>query len=74
MPVVQERRYAPPVHMIKLTQEREIAAYASLHPDDDDRRYDRGRASLAHGLDRHGRFTVAASAAATGGAFRATSA
>jgi hypothetical protein len=41
-----------------------------LHPDDDDRRYDRGRASLAHGLDRHGRFTVAASAAAT----RATSA
>jgi hypothetical protein len=38
MPVVQERRYAPPVHMIKLTQEREIAAYASLHPDDDDRR------------------------------------
>jgi hypothetical protein len=31
-------RYAPPVHMIKLTQAREIAAYAWVHPDDDDRR------------------------------------
>jgi Fe-S-cluster-containing hydrogenase component 2 len=28
-------RYAPPVHMIKLTQEREIASYIWVHPDDD---------------------------------------
>jgi hypothetical protein len=28
-------RYAPPVHMIKLTQEREIAPYAWVHPDED---------------------------------------
>jgi hypothetical protein len=39
----------PPVHMIKLTQQREITPYAWVHPDDD-----RGRASLAHGLDRCG--------------------
>jgi hypothetical protein len=31
-------RYAPPVHMIKLTQEREITPYLWTHPDDDDRR------------------------------------
>jgi hypothetical protein len=31
----KKRRYAPPVHMIKLTREREIAAYAWVHPDDD---------------------------------------
>jgi hypothetical protein len=31
-------RYSPPVHMIKLTKEREIAPYAWVHPDDDDRR------------------------------------
>ena len=31
-------RYAPPVHMIKLTQEREITRYVWAHPDDDDRR------------------------------------
>jgi hypothetical protein len=31
-------RYAPPVHMIKLTQEREITPYVWVHPDDDDRR------------------------------------
>jgi hypothetical protein len=30
-------RYAPPVHMIKLTQEREITPYVWAHPDDDDR-------------------------------------
>jgi hypothetical protein len=30
-------RYAPPVHMIKLTQEREITPYVWTHPDDDDR-------------------------------------
>jgi hypothetical protein len=36
--------------MIKLTQEREITPYVWVHPDDD-----RGRDSLAHGLDRCGR-------------------
>jgi hypothetical protein len=29
-------RYGPPVHMIKLTMEREIAAYVWVHPGDDD--------------------------------------
>jgi hypothetical protein len=28
-------RYAPPVRMIKLTQQREIASYKWVHPDDD---------------------------------------
>jgi hypothetical protein len=32
------RWYSPPVHMIKLTQQREIAPYAWVHPDHDDRR------------------------------------
>lgn len=31
-------RYSPPVHMIKLTQQREITPYARVHPDDDERR------------------------------------
>jgi hypothetical protein len=31
-------RYSPPVHMIKLTQQREIAPYVWVHPDDDERR------------------------------------
>jgi hypothetical protein len=31
-------RYAPPVHMIKLTQEREITPYVWVHPDEDERR------------------------------------
>jgi hypothetical protein len=30
-------RYAPPVHMIKLTVEREITPYQWTHPDDDRR-------------------------------------
>jgi hypothetical protein len=29
---------SPPVHMIKLTQQREIAPYKWVHPDDDERR------------------------------------
>jgi hypothetical protein len=29
------RRYSPPVHMIKLTKEREIAPYVWVHPDDE---------------------------------------
>jgi len=36
--VMQKGRYAPPVHMIRLTQKREIAPHAWVHPDDDDRR------------------------------------
>jgi hypothetical protein len=31
-------RHSPPVHMIKLTKEREITPYAWVHPDDDERR------------------------------------
>jgi hypothetical protein len=31
-------RYSPPVHMIKLTKERETAPYVWVHPGDDDRR------------------------------------
>jgi hypothetical protein len=31
-------RYAPPVHMIKLTATQEITPYKWVHPDDDDRR------------------------------------
>jgi hypothetical protein len=31
-------RYSPRVHMIKLTQQRQIAPYKWVHPDDDERR------------------------------------
>jgi hypothetical protein len=31
-------RCSPPVHMIKLTQQREITPYEWVHPDDDERR------------------------------------
>jgi hypothetical protein len=31
-------RYRPPVHMIRLTQERSIAPYVWAHPENDDRR------------------------------------
>jgi hypothetical protein len=31
-------RYAPPVHMIKLTETRQTNPYRWVHPDDDDRR------------------------------------
>jgi hypothetical protein len=30
-------RYAPPVHMIKLTETRQTTPYRWVHPDDDDR-------------------------------------
>ena len=30
-------RYAPPVHMIKLTERQEITPYRWVHPDEDDR-------------------------------------
>jgi hypothetical protein len=32
---MQERRYAPPVRMIRLTEAREIAAYKWVHPDEE---------------------------------------
>jgi hypothetical protein len=32
---MQGARYAAPVHMMKLTQEREITPYVWVHPDDD---------------------------------------
>jgi hypothetical protein len=32
MPVCRTPRYSPPVHMIKLTKEREIAPYVWVHP------------------------------------------
>jgi hypothetical protein len=32
------RRFRSPVHMVKLTMEREITPYRWVHPDDDDRR------------------------------------
>jgi hypothetical protein len=31
-------RYSPCVHMVKLTQQREIAPHKWVHPDDDERR------------------------------------
>jgi hypothetical protein len=31
------RRYKPPVHMVKLTERREITAHRWTYPDDDDR-------------------------------------
>jgi hypothetical protein len=34
MPVVQEGRIRAAVHMIKLTQEREITPYVWVHPDE----------------------------------------
>ena len=37
MPVMRTRRYEPPVHLIKLTMEREITPYVWVHPDDNDR-------------------------------------
>ena len=30
-------RYSPPVHMIRLTEERQTVPYVWVHPDDDDR-------------------------------------
>jgi hypothetical protein len=36
--LVERQRYSPPVHMIRLIKEREIAPYVWVHPDDDDRR------------------------------------
>jgi hypothetical protein len=33
--ICKKGRYAPPVHMIKLTQQREITPYVWVHPDDE---------------------------------------
>jgi hypothetical protein len=38
MPVMPDTRYSPRVHMVKLTQQREITPYKWVHPDDDERR------------------------------------
>jgi hypothetical protein len=38
MLIMPDAALLAPVHMIKLTKEREIAAYGWVHPDDDDRR------------------------------------
>ena len=35
MPVLRTRRYKPPVRMIKLTEQREIAPYKWVHPDEE---------------------------------------
>jgi hypothetical protein len=35
MPLMRDAALQPPVHIIKLTWEREIAPYVWLHPDDD---------------------------------------
>ena len=35
MPIMPEGRYAPPVHMIKLTETREITPYRWVHPDEE---------------------------------------
>jgi hypothetical protein len=74
MPVCKKGRYAPPVHMIKLTQEREIAPTFGYIPAT--MIGDRTEAAPASptaciAVDA---ITVAANPAATGGALRATSA
>jgi hypothetical protein len=35
MPNRKKSRYAPPVHMIKLTETREITPYKWVHPDEE---------------------------------------
>jgi hypothetical protein len=35
MPVVQKSAKSPPVHMIKLTETREITPYVWVHPDEE---------------------------------------
>ena len=44
MPGGKKGRYAPPVHMIKLTETREIAPYVWMHPDEG--RWNRSRRAL----------------------------
>jgi len=34
-PPLRKGRYAPPVHMIKLTETREITPYVWVHPDEE---------------------------------------
>jgi hypothetical protein len=34
-PLCRKGRYAPPVHMIKLTEAREITPYKWVHPDEE---------------------------------------
>jgi hypothetical protein len=35
MPILPNARYSPPVHMIKLTETREITPYVWVHPDEE---------------------------------------
>ena len=35
MSVIRKGRYAPPVHMIKVTATREITPYRWVHPDEE---------------------------------------
>jgi len=39
MPGGKKGRYAPPVHMIKLTETSEIAPFVWVHPDEGGRRF-----------------------------------
>ena len=38
MPVLPEGRYAPPVHMIKLTETRQVTPYKWVRPDEEEGR------------------------------------
>jgi hypothetical protein len=35
MPVMPQGRYAPPVHMIRLTEERQTLPYIWVHPEEE---------------------------------------
>lgn len=35
MPVLPQGRYAPPAHMLRLTEQRETTPYKWVHPDKD---------------------------------------
>jgi hypothetical protein len=35
MPVMRTPRYSPPVHMIRLTEERQTVPYVWVHPDEE---------------------------------------
>src|SRR6266436_1359554 len=45
-------RYSPPVHLIRLTTEREITPYVWVHPDDDRSRVAASRAMHSNGRGR----------------------
>jgi hypothetical protein len=35
MPLLRAPRYSPPVRVIKLTEQRELSPYVSVHPDEE---------------------------------------